>query len=40
MENENMTIEFKAVLMLILDLLKRGETQRAIEQLENILISK
>lgn len=38
MENgDNMKIEFKAVLILILDLLKHGNAQRAIAKIEEIL---
>lgn len=35
--NSNMIIEFKAVLILILDLLEHGETQRAIDKIKEIL---
>lgn len=39
-EDDNMIIEFKAVLLLLLDLLERGETQRAIERIKEILSTK
>lgn len=35
--NSNMIIEFKAVLILILDLLEHGETERAIYKIKEIL---
>ena len=35
-----MQIEFKAVLLALLDFLKHGETQRAIEYIEKVLNSK
>lgn len=36
-EDDSLLIEFKAVLMAILDYLKHGETQRAIDYIENII---
>ena len=38
-EDDNMILEFKAVLFFILDLLEHGETERAIKQIKNILNS-
>jgi hypothetical protein len=34
---ENVIIEFKAVLLLLLDLLEHGETDRAIQRIKEIL---
>lgn len=36
-ETESMRVEFKAVLMLILDLLEHGDINRAIERIKEIL---
>lgn len=39
-EDDNMLIEFKSVLLLLLDLLEHGDTQRAIDVIKKILNSK
>lgn len=39
-EDGNIIIEFKAALLLLLDLLEHGETQRAIERIKEILNTK
>ena len=39
-DSETMIIEFKAVLILLLDLLEHGETERAIAKIRQILNSK
>ena len=36
-EDDNMIIEFKAVLILLLDLLEHGDTDRAIQKIREIL---
>lgn len=36
-ESDNVIIEFKAVLLLLLDLLEHGETDRAIQRIKEIL---
>ena len=36
-EDGNMILEFKAFLILLLDMLERGEVQRAIKRIKEIL---
>lgn len=37
---DNVVIEFKATMLLLLDLLEHGETQRAIDTIKKILNDK